>query len=368
MQSSHADVYHAYQVIKAHGIPDENIIVMHYDDLANNERNPTPGVIVNRKGGPDVYKGVPKDYTGIEVTPQNFLAILRGDEELAKAGKKVVKSGPNDRIFVYLDDHGSEGYVVFPHGNLKAHDLTDTLVAMHKENKYKELVFYLAACYAGSMFDKILPNNINAYAMSATLPDELGWFSDCSVDEPVQFAVAWLNDSEHHDLTKESIKTQYDYIAHAFTDQHAQQYGDLSIAAEHLSNYMGEKQVPSVGQYSQPANSVPIPDAPIYLAQLLLRNRELMDKQIEEYVNTLPGIEANVVLNSKLQINNKECYHKLVDTFHDKCYNLGQNSYAIQKMKVLGNICHSSDADVNTFNQLLINYCNTIVKPNTNII
>ena len=40
---------------------------------------------------------------------QNFLGILKGDEKLEKAGKKVVKSGPNDRIFVYLDDHGGDG-------------------------------------------------------------------------------------------------------------------------------------------------------------------------------------------------------------------------------------------------------------------
>jgi len=26
-------------------------------------RNPTPGVIINHPDGPDVYKGVPKDYT-----------------------------------------------------------------------------------------------------------------------------------------------------------------------------------------------------------------------------------------------------------------------------------------------------------------
>ena len=26
--------------------------------------NPTPGVVINRPNGTDVYKGVPKDYTG----------------------------------------------------------------------------------------------------------------------------------------------------------------------------------------------------------------------------------------------------------------------------------------------------------------
>jgi len=57
-------------VIRKHGIPDENIIVMHYDDIANHPKNPTPGIIVNRVNGSDVYKGVPKHYTGTDVTPE----------------------------------------------------------------------------------------------------------------------------------------------------------------------------------------------------------------------------------------------------------------------------------------------------------
>ena len=34
--SFQADVCHAYQVIHSHGIPDEQIVVMMYDDIANN--------------------------------------------------------------------------------------------------------------------------------------------------------------------------------------------------------------------------------------------------------------------------------------------------------------------------------------------
>ena len=32
-----ADVCHAYQVLHAHGVPDDHIVVMMYDDIANNE-------------------------------------------------------------------------------------------------------------------------------------------------------------------------------------------------------------------------------------------------------------------------------------------------------------------------------------------
>ena len=37
---------HAYQIVHKHGIPDENIIVMMYDDIANNKENPEKGQVI----------------------------------------------------------------------------------------------------------------------------------------------------------------------------------------------------------------------------------------------------------------------------------------------------------------------------------
>ena len=69
-----ATVHRNLQVISEHGVMDENIIVMMYDDIAESDMNPYPGDIFNGPYsfkqwpyGPDVYKGVPKDYTGNEI-------------------------------------------------------------------------------------------------------------------------------------------------------------------------------------------------------------------------------------------------------------------------------------------------------------
>lgn len=70
--------------------------------------------------GPNVYNGVLKDYTGRSVTPKNFLSILQGndkDPELSKGSNKVIKSGPNDNVFVFFADHGAPGLVAFPDGS-----------------------------------------------------------------------------------------------------------------------------------------------------------------------------------------------------------------------------------------------------------
>lgn len=57
-----ADVCHSYQLVKRGGLKDENIIVFMYDDIASDEENPRPGVIINHPQGDNVYQGVPKVY------------------------------------------------------------------------------------------------------------------------------------------------------------------------------------------------------------------------------------------------------------------------------------------------------------------
>ena len=65
-------VGHAYHVVKEHGIPESNIVLMMYDDAANSTSNPYPGKLFNRPTGVktkpvDVYAGCKVDYRGKEV-------------------------------------------------------------------------------------------------------------------------------------------------------------------------------------------------------------------------------------------------------------------------------------------------------------
>lgn len=68
-----ADICHAYQVIHEHGVPDKNIIVMMFDDIAHNEENPTPGIVINRPNGSDVYKGGQKSAASDSVIALSFI-------------------------------------------------------------------------------------------------------------------------------------------------------------------------------------------------------------------------------------------------------------------------------------------------------
>jgi legumain len=115
-----ADTCHAYHIMRKNGIPAENIIMMNYDDAANDRHNPFPGKLFNKPTaagvpGVDVYEGCVIDYRGKDVVPENFMAILEGDASKVKGGNgRVLKSTENDRVFVNFVDHGGPGVISFP--------------------------------------------------------------------------------------------------------------------------------------------------------------------------------------------------------------------------------------------------------------
>lgn len=54
--------------------------------------------------------GFVQDYTGDDVTVNNFFAVILGNRTALTGGSgKVVDSGPNDHIFIYYSDHGGPG-------------------------------------------------------------------------------------------------------------------------------------------------------------------------------------------------------------------------------------------------------------------
>lgn len=98
-------------------------------------------MVINRPDGPDVYAGVLKDYTGKDVTPENFLKVLQGDAEGMKGigSGRVLQSGPNDRVFINMVDHGAPGIFAFPDEYLNATDFANTLIDMHKDERFREV-------------------------------------------------------------------------------------------------------------------------------------------------------------------------------------------------------------------------------------
>ena len=51
-----------------------------------------------------------QDYTGDDVTVNNFFSVILGDKSSLTGGSgKVIDSGPDDHIFIFYSDHGGAG-------------------------------------------------------------------------------------------------------------------------------------------------------------------------------------------------------------------------------------------------------------------
>ena len=158
----------------------EQVVTMLFNDVVKSFFNTRKGAMYNEPRGSDVYSGVEIDYSGKQITPKNFLGVLRGDATAMRGvgTGRVIASGPNDRVFVYFADHGAPGILAFPSKlllipvQLYARDLIRTLKDMHGAGKYGAMVLYVEACESGSVFNGLLPSNISAMAVTAASPQE----------------------------------------------------------------------------------------------------------------------------------------------------------------------------------------------------
>ncbi|GAB2223032.1 hypothetical protein Droror1_Dr00017167 [Drosera rotundifolia] len=378
-----ADVCHAYQILKRGGLKDENIIVFMYDDIANNPENPHKGVIINRPGGPNVYPGVPKDYTGNAVTGANFLAVILGDEKAVKGGSgKVVKSGPNDHIFIYYTDHGASGLIAMPSGDdLYANTFITTLKKKYASGTYKTMVIYLEACESGSMFEGLLPKGLNIYATTASNAQESSYATYCEgvgMEEYTTclgdlYSVSWMENSDRADLREETLEKQYEVVknrtfAGGDEGSHVMQYGDMGINKDTLDLYMGAlKSKSSILIGDTITSSVPVEqrDADlIYLRQKWIRalagsqekaearkkldeallHREHVDRSVNAIGQFLFGSNDAESMNRVRQagtplVDDWDCLKTMVATYKEYCGAL--NSYGMKYTRAFANICNA---------------------------
>jgi len=169
------------------------------------------------------------------VTPENFLAILKGDEAALGStfdgNGKVLKTDSQSKVFIYFADHGSPGFICFPSKYLYADQFIDTINYMYSNELYGEMVIYIEACESGSMFEGLLDENINVYATTAANSQESSWGTYCSPDDVVDgvkigsclgdlYSVVWMEDSDAHDEEVETIGQQFQVVKTKTTKSH----------------------------------------------------------------------------------------------------------------------------------------------------
>ena len=150
-----ADVLEMYQILKKQGYTDDHIVLIIEDDIANNSKNPTKGVVQVRPGGPNVREGAVIDYKTSALVPSDIKNILLGKK--TERLPQVIESDSDDNIVIFWSGHGSPGQLVWQErGSGFTDDLAkETFTAMHNAASYRKVLCLIETCYSGSVFSNI---------------------------------------------------------------------------------------------------------------------------------------------------------------------------------------------------------------------
>ncbi|CAD5219347.1 unnamed protein product [Bursaphelenchus xylophilus] len=239
---------HAYHVLREHGVKEENIITMMYDNIVNDTLNPHRGKLFHDPSFKrDVYDGCQIDYKGKNVTVENFIHVLTGNK--TNEVQRVLNSTENDRVFVYYTDHGGKRLLQFPDNLLTDKQLLDVLKTMQTKRMFKEMLLFVDACFSGSMVEETLNGFDNILALTSANNNESSYETYCynisgSLMEwclASQFGAAWMEYAEANDLNEKTIKEQYDYVRVRTNESHAGMYGNKEMGKKRISEFLGTK-------------------------------------------------------------------------------------------------------------------------------
>jgi legumain len=365
-----SDICHAYQVLISHGVPATNIILMTYNDVASSSSNPFPNTLFNKPGNnvQDVNAGCVKDYTGADVTPQNFISVITGNAAAVKrAGNgRVLQSGPNDNVFINFVDHGGVGLIAFPSSYLYANTFISALNTMSQKQLYGKLTIYIEACESGSMFNNLLPNNTEIYGVTASNPSESSWATYCSPQDVVNgkeigsclgdlFSVNWMENSESSNLNNETLSKQFDIVAALTTQSQVCKYGDFDFITEEVGDFLGNATNKTMSANSSAHVHYDSRDVKLhYLMNLYKRDStwqtaddlmaEIIDRQrhdelMSSFASHVQPHAAEHLMKAAPEKINFECLEGSVVAFETYCHKL--SDYGLKYVRTLANACNT---------------------------
>jgi legumain len=358
----HADVSHAYQIMKKGGIDADHIITMMYNDVPNDSDNPLPGALYNHPGSnpTNVYEGVIVDYEKYAVSDENLIKVLTGDES---AGGKVLKSTKDDNVFLFFSDHGGEDILALPGGYLHSKDLLNAIKTMHEKEMYNKFVLYIEACYSGSMFLN-LPEDLNVVAVTAANDNEssYGWYcgdeavvkgqnmDTCLGDE---FSVRWMEDADKGNQKTETLEDQFNYLVKAVTKSHVMRYGDKSFASDVIGEFIGYPSERS-SSYNAEETSEAWDSRDIKLLYLQSKAKHTTGAEHAKwYAAYLEEVKERAAIdryfNALTQdakyykapggVKNVDCYKTAIAQYTAI---MGRSDYALKYYNVLANMCNEN--------------------------
>lgn len=183
-----ADALTMYQMLKEHGVPDDHIILMIYDDIPLDPHNTKPGEVYHVPKLEEVRRTAILDYSGEQVNQQNIEQILAGRS--SQSDLPVLGSNENSTVLVYFASHGAlGGLLIIGKGEevITPGEMTGLVETMKENKKFGKMLLLLESCYSGATAKDITTPGVlvitaagnNETSKSATYDLDLSnWISD----------------------------------------------------------------------------------------------------------------------------------------------------------------------------------------------
>jgi len=122
---------------------------------------------------------------------------------------------------------------------------------MNENEMYNQMTVYMESCESGSMFENLLEDNINIYAVSASNSRESSWAAYCAPDDYVDgtsvgsclgdlFSVNWMEDTDAANLSTETLQEQFETVKTKTTRSPVLQWGELDWTTEPIGMFEGD--------------------------------------------------------------------------------------------------------------------------------
>jgi len=227
---------------------------------------------------------------------------------------------------------------------------------MWKAKQYKDAVFYLEACEAGSMFNTF-PKDQKFYALTAANPSESSWGNYCPPDDSIKgthigsclgdlFSNVWMEDTDASDTSRETLTQQFKKVQQLTTKSHVMQYGDLSFQDMTVSTFIGNQKKMQSRKSEVQGSTVDSRD--VKLMYLVNRHSRLMTMESQNELNEeiqsrrmyddLFTEVKTFVGNSSMATNTDfSCYQDMIESLEASC---GRTSdYGLKYFRHLYDIC-----------------------------
>lgn len=150
-----ADILSVYQMIRERGYPDDYIILIMEDDLAQNPKNPFKGEVKTDLAESNLYQNFDIDYKMSDLTPTDIMNILSGKK--TSRTPIIIESTDKDNILIFWSGHGTQAELCWGDEfmGVRKDMIGNTLRQMAKEKKYRKMLCLIEACYSGSIVKDI---------------------------------------------------------------------------------------------------------------------------------------------------------------------------------------------------------------------